>query len=604
MKFWIVAAVLASGSSLSVAQQAEPAPQKPQVLFSGQPQAQEQKPTTDQQARAVTNAVRTAVVITAWGLDVHLMPRQQSMEVHARVTLRNMGDAPLDLIALQLSSTLNFESVGLRGKRIPFAQSSLASDADHTGQLHEAAISLPETLGPQGQITLEIDYGGTIPLTAQRLTAIGAPDATAQGTDWDRVAENFTGLRGFGNVVWYPVSSLPVALGDGAKVFTEIGRQKLLDQDATVSLRITDEFLSQPPTVAILNGHFIAMEKPMAMPTASFPGVVTCFLPATRMGFETPSLFLAGRTVTDGNGLRVLAAEGDVGSAQRYLAAAALVRPLVRGWLGEKTAASATILDLPEPDDAPAEMGALVATPLAIDDRANLTPVVVRSLARAAFYSPRGWLNEGVASLLGTLWIEANQGRTAALENLNADRPALALAEPASPGAGPGEDLLHAESAVYYRTKAAYVLWMLRGIVGDKALQSALKAYEPTQDTTPEYFEHLIEHASGKDLRWFFDDWVYQDRGLPDLSIGGVYPSAAAHQQVLVAIEIANDGYAAAEVPVTVKGAEAAVTERVRIPAHGRITYRMTLQEEPTEVDVNDGSVPEVQDSVHRKILK
>jgi aminopeptidase N len=189
------------------------------------------------------------------------------------------------------------------------------------------------------------------------------------------------------------------------------------------------------------------------------------------------------------------------------------------------------------------------------------------------------------------------------MENLNADRPALALAEPATPGQGSGEDLLHAVSAVFYRTKATYVLWMLREISGDRALQSALQAYDPAQDSTPEYFEHLLEQSSGKDLRWFFDDWVYRDRGLPDLSIAGVYPRREAHQQVLVAIEIVNDGYAEAEVPVTVKAVDATVTDMVRIPAHGRITHRLTFQENPTEVDLNDGTVPEVQASIHEKML-
>ena len=282
---------------------------------------------------------------------------------------------------LQLSSTLNFEVIGLRGKKIGFTQNTIASDADHTGQLHEAVIPLAEPLAPGALLTLDVDYGGTVTLSAKRLTAIGAPDATAQGSDWDRISDDFTGLRGFGNVVWYPVSSLPVALGDGSKFFAEIGRQKLLDQDATASLRVTDEFSSAPPNVAMLDGHFVSVDKPTAMPTASFPGVVTASVPATRLGFETPSLFLARRTEVDGNGLRVLALDPDAESAQRYVAAAELVQPLVRTWLGDrlgdKPQRSATILDLPEPEDAPAEMGGLLATPLLTDEPAQLTPVVV-----------------------------------------------------------------------------------------------------------------------------------------------------------------------------------------------------------------------------------
>jgi hypothetical protein len=492
--------------------------------------------------------------------------------------------------------------IGLHGKRIAFQQNTVPSDADHTGQLHEAVIPLDTPLAPDASLTLDVDYGGTIPLTAQRLTAIGAPDATAQASDWDRISEDFTGLRGFGNVVWYPVSSLPVSMGDGAKLFAEIGRQKLLDQDATASLRVTEEFLSQPPNAAILDGHYVNLDKPTAMPTASFPGVITASLPASRLGFETPSLFLARRVDAYGNGLRVLALDADQADAQTYIDAARLARPLVRTWLGNPKD-SFTILDLPEPDDAPAETGGLLATPLSTDDAPHLEPVVVHALAHGAFASPRAWLNEGVAAFLGTLSIEANRGRNAAIENLNAGRPALTLAEPATPGVDAGEDLLHATTPALYRTKAMYVLWMLRAAAGDKALQGVLQAYDPAQDTKPDYFEHLLEQASGKDLRWFFDDWVDRDRGLPDLSIAGVYPSRGAHQTVLVAVEIANDGYAEAEVPVTVKGVDASVTQSVRVPAHGRITWRIAFQENPTEVDLNDGTVPEVEASIHRKLL-
>jgi hypothetical protein len=254
MKFWILAAGVV-GASLSLAQQSEQPPEKPEAP--AQAQAAGQKAAAEP-AVAMTVAERTAVVITAWNLDVHLNTRQQTMEAQARVTLRNAGASALNRIALQLSSTLNFEVIGLRGKKVGFTQSTIASDADHTGQLHEAVISLAEPLAPGASVTLDVDYVGTVTLSAKRLTAIGAPDATAQGSDWDRISEDFTGLRGFGNVVWYPVSSLPVALGDGSKFFAEIGRQKLLDQDATASLRITDEFSSVPPNAAILNGHFVS----------------------------------------------------------------------------------------------------------------------------------------------------------------------------------------------------------------------------------------------------------------------------------------------------------------------------------------------------------
>ena len=602
MSFWKWIGALALCGTVAAAQQSE----KPRVLFSGPPQATNAKPAAtaaNAAASKATNAERSAVTITAWDLEVHLAPRQESMEVHARVTVRNDGSAALSEIPLQLSSTLNFEDADLNGTKLTLTQATINSDADHTGQLHEAAVTLPEPLAPHAQITIAVDYGGTIPLTAQRLTAIGAPDAEASASDWDRISEDFTGLRGFGDVVWYPVSSLPEALGDGAKLFTEIGRQKLADQDARMALRVTDEFFGQPPNVALLNGHFVPLNLPVLKPTGAFPGVITCSLPATRLGFETPSLFLARRQVTEADGVRVLATDADVADAQDYITAAMRAQPLVQLWLGKKSHRDFNVLDLPETDDAPAETGDVLAIPMGADDATKLAPIVAHGLAHAAFWSPRGWLDEGVANFVGTLWIEATDGRPAALENLNAERTALALAEPANPSDA-GEDLLHAMNAVYYRTKATYVLWMLRSLAGNAPLQEALQEYDPAHDTTPEYFEHLLENASGKDLGWFFENWVYQDRGLPDLSIGNVFTSAEAHLQTMVAIDLNNDGYAETAVPVTVKGADTAVTNWVRIPARTHMTYHVIFQENPTEVDVNDGTVPEVQDSVHVKTLR
>jgi len=599
MKFRFVLTAFALGGSLCCGQQ----PQKPEVLFSGPPHPKTATATEPAQSTRISDAERQAVAITAWDLDVHLTPRDQSLEAHARVTLHNAGAEPLKLLPLQLSSSLHFETIGLQGRRLPFSTTTLNSDTDHTGQLIEAAIQPPTALAPGGTLTLDVDYGGKVELTAQRLLAIGAPEARAQASDWDRIASDFTGMRGFGNVVWYPVSSLPAVLGDGARVFNEIGRQKLMDQNATMALRITDEFMDQPPNVAILNGDYVPLDHPTSMPTASFPGVITTSLAARRIGFDVPSLFLARRTETSGHGVRVLATNADAQYAQNYTGAAATIEPLLRNWLGSAPSSPATILELPEPDDDPAETGNVLLTPLSNQQPTHLTPALAHALAHAEFRSPRAWLNEGVASFVGNLWIDSTSGHDAAMENLNAGRQALALAEPASPGQGGGQDLLHASNPVYYRTKAVYVLWMLRNLIGDKALASALQAYRPHDDTQNDSFERLAEKFSGSDLRWFFDNWVYQDRGLPDLSIEGVYPTAEAHQQFLVATAIRNDGYAEAYVPLTLKAGDAAVTNWIRVPAHGQITHRMLFQQSPTEVDLNDGSVPEVSDNVHQRII-
>jgi hypothetical protein len=96
---------------------------------------------------------------------------------------------------------------------------------------------------------------------------------------------------------------------------------------------------------------------------------------------------------------------------------------------------------------------------------------------------------------------------------------------------------------------------------------------------------------------------VDADKGLPDLSIGGVFPTTAAAGNWLVAVNLVNAGYAQAEIPVTVRsgyGSDATfVTKRVRVPARDKVTERILIQGKPTEVQANDGAVPEVQASIH-----
>ncbi len=550
-----------------------------------------------------TDAERMAMTFTAYDLDVRLMPRDHGIAVRARLTLRNDGDQPLKQLPLQLSSSLNFEDVRMDGKRLPFGQQTIDSDVDHTGQLHEAVIELPAPLAPKAALKLDVLYSGTVEVNAKRLVQLGTPEDVAKHSDWDQISEGFVGLRGFGDAVWYPVNSTPALLGDSAKVFKAIGAQKLREADAQVEMRVTEEFFGNPPTVAILDGHEVALDKP-TMPSDEYPGVITCSLPPTRLGFAPPTLFVAERMLRDGAGLRVYSQSENQANAQSYFTAATIVAPVVQQWLGAKAKTTLTVIDLPDGEDAPYEQGSLLLTGMNADPPEKLTEGMSHALAHAYFQSPHEWLNEGVANFMATLWTEHEHDRDLALEQLEASRSALTFAEPASPGDTGGEDLIHASDAVFYRTKATYVLWMLRDVAGDGALAAALRKYDAAEDTNPQYFERLLEQASNKDLKWFFDDWVYRDRGLPDLSIAAVHPSVAAHEgQFLVAIDMVNDGFAEAEVPVTVRSRKTTLTERVRLPGKTKTTHRMLIEGEPVEVVVNDGTVPEVAASIHRHTM-
>jgi hypothetical protein len=573
------------------------------------------------------------VTFLSYDLDVHLQPTQETIAVRARMVLRNDGNQPLHRLPLQISATLAWTSIRIGNTPAAFVEQPVRSDVDHTGALHEAVIALPQPLAPKQTLVLDVTYEGRLGPSTARLEQIGTPPDVASGSDWDRVTDDFVGLRGFGNVIWYPVVSVPVALGDGDKFFAEVADQRFRQSGAMISMKVTEEFSGVAPNLAVLDG-MVTTITPRSMPNATLPGIVTAELPKTRLGFVPPSLFLLSRTESSSNGVRFFTKAENAANTTAYVTGATIVQPLITHWLSPKTTRELTIVDLPEAGDASFEQGAVLFTPVQSTGPDKLAGVLIHSLTHAQFASPYPWLDEGVASFMGTLWLEQKTGRESAITQLDNARGALSLAEPgnlplegvplqisaaanavATPGSAPplpgqtaseagGESLLAAKDAIYYRTKATYVLWMLRDVAGDDALAQSIRNYDPAADADGREFERLIEQASGKDLKWFFTDWVYHDHGLPDLSITGVHPNTAnVPGSYIVAVDVANSGNAEAEVPVSVSSASTTVTERLRVPAKSSITHRFLLAGEPEEVAVNDGTVPEVEASVHKKSL-
>jgi len=550
-------------------------------------------------------------------------------------------------LALQISSSLVWESFGLRTPAgvtpLAFVQHRINTDADHTGVAREAVVTLPTALAPGAKLTLVTLYSGQIVQSAERLERIGAPAEQAAVADWDAISADGTNvqtaLRGYGNVLWYPVSSAPVFLGDGAKLFDAVGEAKQRQQGAATRLRVAIEFAGEAPDAV----YFCGRREPLTLlrenndaPVAEGTGVATAEFQTRPLGFRVPSLFVVNQEPTVTDGALLSAVTDQSGVLTQYAAAAAKTQQLLMDWLGISPLAPLNVLDH---DGQPFEDAAFLVTPLEAGAPTALAPVLVHTLAHAWFQSSQVWLDEGVAQLMSLLWVETNDGRDAATAQLEAAANTLALAEPeikptpevkpvaAGEGAAKpvaaglvkaaeaapaeagltGQSLIAARSQVYYRTKASAVLWMLRSIAGEDALKKALQNYRkvgPAADANPEEFEKVLEQASGKDLRWFFDDWVYHDRGLPDLSIRHVSsrhtpdegPKAGGW---LIAVDVRNDGDAVAEVPVTVMSGALTATERVRVAAHSDAATRIVFQGTPDEVEVNDGSVPELQSSEH-----
>ena len=133
-------------------------------------------------------------------------------------------------------------------------------------------------------------------------------------------------------------------------------------------------------------------------------------------------------------------------------------------------------------------------------------------------------------------------------------------------------------------------------MTGDQALQAALAGYHPGADKDPSYLQRLVQTSSKRDLEWFFDDWVYRDRGLPDFHVESVYARpllSETYKSFLVTATIENRGHAGAEVPVLIQTPSGEKSLRVVVKAGEKGTGRVEMPVAPDKIVVNDGSVPE-----------
>jgi aminopeptidase N len=222
---------------------------------------------------------------------------------------------------------------------------------------------------------------------------------------------------------------------------------------------------------------------------------------------------------------------------------------------------------------------------------------LAHGLAHAAFSSRRPWVSEGVAHFMQALEREQLAGRKAALDYMGLHRAAFVAAEEPA-GTAKGNDsarqpLISTFDETFYRSKAMYVWWMLRDMIGDPALRRALRGYDSARDNDPRYIEGLITAESKRDLSWFFDDWVHQDRGLPEFHVMSAFARKTDKGSYLLTVAIENTGTAGAEVPFTVTYGGGEIEQRLEIRGKSSSTTRVEVPGAPEEIVVNDGSVPE-----------
>jgi hypothetical protein len=541
---------------------------------------------------------REAFTISKYDLEIRLEPEQQRLGARGKITLRNDSAHPQKIVALQISSSLDWRAIRVGGKSVQYVSQPYTSDIDHTGALSEAVVTLPAEIKPKDSVELEIGYEGVIPLDTTRLTCVGIPEGIAKHTSWDQISPSFTAVRGAGYVAWYPITTESADFSEGNSLFEVADRWKAREAGSELKVKFSYSEIRMDAFSSLLCGVEKSYHGGLVgtnTETGSAENGVDCAW--SPLGTVTPTFVMARYLSPKQPQVSLFNFPGHEAGAATYASAFDPASKFVTGWFGQPNG-SVEVADLADPNSAPFESGTLLMASMAAEDSKLAGINLVHELVHSALPSSRPWVYEGLAHFAEAMYRQEQGGRQAALDFLGLHRAAFLDSEKelsAAPEKKVGQPLAVTFDETYYRSKAAYVWWMLRDMAGDDALKEAIRKYRAGDDNdkAPKYVEQLIEAASKRDLGWFFDDWVYHDRGLPDFHVQSVHPWKTEKGVQFITVTLENLGSAGAEVPFTVIFEGGEITKRIEVRAKGTATTRVELPGIASKIVVNDGSVPE-----------
>jgi aminopeptidase N len=135
------------------------------------------------------------------------------------------------------------------------------------------------------------------------------------------------------------------------------------------------------------------------------------------------------------------------------------------------------------------------------------------------------WISEGTAQYAAALWVLRSRG-VDAFQDIMRDMADWALRKTEAGPLALGHRIGHLDDdsklfrAVVY-DKGAWVLHMLRGIIGEAAFRAGLVAFQAEhrfQKAGTSDLRRALEKAGGRDLAPYFETWVYRTE-LPQLSL-------------------------------------------------------------------------------------
>jgi hypothetical protein len=125
-----------------------------------------------------------------------------------------------------------------------------------------------------------------------------------------------------------------------------------------------------------------------------------------------------------------------------------------------------------------------------------------------------GWLDEGFATFL-TNWFYESRGQQDVWKQSMEALATMERANKAQPVGLEGAAFRDPRTySIMTYTKGSVVLRMLRDLVGEDVFRRAMRDYyaqHKLQHVTEDDLRRAVEHASGRDLGWFFAQWIDRD---------------------------------------------------------------------------------------------
>jgi aminopeptidase N len=149
------------------------------------------------------------------------------------------------------------------------------------------------------------------------------------------------------------------------------------------------------------------------------------------------------------------------------------------------------------------------------------------------------WLNEGFASYFEILFQEYDKGVDEALKEIHDNQNMVSIID--------GGSRRRATVSHYYANpielfdghiygKGACVLHMIRNYLGDQLFWKAINYYvcrHAFENVETNDFKIAIEEATGYNLAWFFDQWIYKP-GFPEFDVSWSWDSLAQEVRLFV----------------------------------------------------------------------